>query len=497
MIRCCMSSYKAKTNHITYRDSWNNHFPIARSASTGSSLGRFISFFRYPDESLSDSFSFETPSSGTYSSGRFSFNSSHTSDYTSSSSSYRSSIYSRIRTLFNGHHDRDDFSVFRRSSSGKLLTTFHPQSSEDTNVESSSEETSAQSEDPRTYRRISFRTIRNAFRNSLQRNSASSFRSIRSSIQERRNISSTYSSIQDTSYLDADETSISTVSDSVLIPPGARMKVQHTYFKGSKVGDEPNSQERGNRSSTYSSIQDTSYSDVNETSISTDSDSVFVPPEPRMKVQHTYFKGSKFGDDLISQTTQSGERLVPGRADGASTRDQHENISDDAQDRPGIIQPRKVLHTYFKGRNRLSSGSRRVSFVGRPLPSIPDRRRGDDDMETLINDVTYQTVTSGPIDNNLVHHDSRNLQAEVALVHASDDRVENRLTSCSDDQLGVAESNMDHQHDLSRNTSNCSPESDENEMLVGATATSENSQLYSGTNKRKIAHIYFRGNTQA
>ena len=144
------------------------------------------------------------------------------SDYTSSSSSYRSSIYSRIRTLFNVPHDRDDFSVFRRSSSGKILTTFHPQSSEDTNVESSSEETSVQSEVPRTYRRISFRTIRNAFRNSLPRNSASTFRSIRSSIQERGNRSSTYSSIQDTSYLDADETSISTVSDSVLIPPGQK-----------------------------------------------------------------------------------------------------------------------------------------------------------------------------------------------------------------------------------------------------------------------------------
>lgn len=34
VIRCCMSGYKAKTNHTTYRDSWNNHFPIARSAST-------------------------------------------------------------------------------------------------------------------------------------------------------------------------------------------------------------------------------------------------------------------------------------------------------------------------------------------------------------------------------------------------------------------------------------------------------------------------------
>lgn len=413
----------------------NNYFDSL--SLQGSSLGRFISFFRYPDESLSDSFSCETPSSGTYSSGRFSFMSSTTSDYTSSSSSYRSSIYSRIRTLFNGHHDRDDFSVFRRSSSGKLLTTFHPQTSEDTDVESPSEETSVQSEDPRTYRRISFRTIRNAFHNSLQRNSASSFRSIRSSIEERRNRSSTYSSIQDTSYLDADETSLST-----------------------------------------------------------DSDSVFIPPDARMKVQHTYFKGSKFGDDLISPTTQNGERLVPGRADGAATRDQHENISDDARDRPGIIQPRKVLHTYFKGRNRLSSGSRRVSFVGRPLPSIPDRRRGDDDMETLINDVNYQTVQSSTDDNNL-HHDSHNLQAEVATVHASDNRVENRLLSRSDDQLSVTESNMDHQHDLSRNTSNCSPGSDENEILVGATATSINSQLYSRTNKRKIVHIYFGGNTQA
>ena len=95
--------------------------------------------------------------------------------------------------------------------------------------------------------------------------------------QVRGNRSSTYSSIQDTSYLDADESSLSTVSESVLIPPEAKMKVQHTYFKGSKVGDDPNLQESGNRSSTYSSIQDTSYSDVSETSLSTDSDSVFVP----------------------------------------------------------------------------------------------------------------------------------------------------------------------------------------------------------------------------
>ena len=450
----------------------------------GSSLGRFISFYRHPDESLSDSFSSGTPSSSTLTSGRFSFNSSLYSDYSSSSSSYRSSIYSRIRTLFGVSQGEDNFSVFRGPSSGNLLTTFHPQSSQDTSVDSTSEGTSIQSEEEPINSRISWRTIRNSFLNGSSRSPASSFRST-----------------------------------------------------------------RWNRTSADSSCQDTNSLDPDETSLSTDNDSVFIIPTARIKVQHTYFKGNKAGYDPISEKIKCDGRLVPNGAFGDPSRDQPEIMpeQDDAVDSPRIPQPitRKVTHTYFKGRTRLSSRSRPGSVLGRPLPSIPDRHSGDDS-ETLINKFTYPAAScSSTVNHNVKHcaqtteertdgtyngqwrdviipseyHEvcessyglsganilvrqaSHNPQAEIASGHGSDADLENRLLIGSDRlnaQSNVAASNIHHQLKLSRNTCNRSQNYNEKETLLGAAAaSSENNPIYSETNKRKIMHIYFRGNNKS
>ncbi|XP_041453504.1 uncharacterized protein LOC121406560 [Lytechinus variegatus] len=475
VVRCYISGSKTGTYS---RDSWNKYCPTARSASSGSSLGRFISFFRYPDESFSEGYSSGTLSSNTYSSGSFSGGSSLYSSYTSSSNSYRSSIYARIRTLFSTRHDSDDFSVFRGSPSGNLLSTFHPQSSENTRSESSDEEHPVQTGDPNSYRRLSFRAIRNAFQNQLHRTPMTNLLSVRSSFSRSTDRTSTEGSSQDI----------------------------------------------------YSLVADGEADENNDDSFFT------TDTTARMKVQHTYFKGCTLGYDPISQPVQSTANLIPGGLDGAPAMDQQEIIlgQHEAGDRARITRPRKILHTYFQGQNRLSSGRCRRSSLGRPLPSIPDRQRGDDDRETLINNVTYETLS---VDSKFALDretgtDSSKLRADDDSVHRHGDRSERDGRNLSGyEASGSTEDHHDESKTKDHLLHHISPQplnglacactvddnpddtpfphsdrivltksnnarSDSNELHDESTSPSEISQLYSKMNKRKILHTYFRGHAQ-